>query len=250
MIRGDVVKPVFLTVVLSVASVTATHWSAAQAQPDSQGTTNGWEAEQRAGSVAFDRGDYVAARAHWQDALQAAEQAENDAAILDLLDALGRVSTELGDPEAAASCYGRRVRMARAGLGIQDLINLLSSTARRYETLGLNEDALALLFEVRGRVGSAFEGGPLQASADLDLARHFKQRRKYQLAERHYLLAIESLEQPPYHRMIAYALEDYAGLLAELGRDEESEQLLAEARRHQAAADEEAAEAGLVRRVP
>lgn len=246
--RRYTLQHLLLAVPLFIALSNPNDGAGIGAQAEPLANEGDWHTLQQRGSEAFDRGEHEQARDVWRKALRGADDAQDGASVLVLLEALAQASRELQDPEAAANYYSERVRLARVELSTQDYVNLLSTTARRYEDLGHYEDALALLFEARGRIGSAFQAGPLLAAADLDLARHFRLRRSYQYAERHYLLALESIKDPAYDRMRAFALEDYAGLVAELGRREESERLDAEARRNRAAADRQAREAGLIQR--
>jgi tetratricopeptide (TPR) repeat protein len=125
-----------------------------------------WQSEYDDGSRAFEARDYPRAQSDWQIALRTAEASSDHGRIVASLEALARVSRQLEDIDGAIQYYAKRLLVSRPDVSTQDYVHLLSRTAKRYEELGRHEDALALLFEARGRIGSLFKNGPAVASAD------------------------------------------------------------------------------------
>ena len=201
------------------------------------GNADEWTNQHEAGVDAYKMGDYQDARNHWKNALEKAESSENASQISTSLESLAQASAALKDADATLGYYERLLRTARGDAGTQDLVNLLSTAARKYEELGLYDDALALLFEAYGRESTFWKGGIPVAQRHLDLARHFRLRKNYQPAERHYLRAIEALSDPPAGAPLEWAIEDYGELLTEMGRHDEAERQISELRRLQSKKD-------------
>jgi tetratricopeptide (TPR) repeat protein len=201
------------------------------------GNADEWTNQHETGVDAYKMGDYQDARNHWKNALEQAESSENASQISTSLESLAQASAALKDADATLGYYERLLRTARGDLGTQELVGLLSTAAKEYEKLGLYEDALALLFEAYGRESTFWKGGIPVAQRHLDLARHFRLRKNYQRAERHYLRAIEALSDPPAGAPLEWAIEDYAELLTEMGRHDEAERQISELRRLQSKKD-------------